>query len=118
MGVVDDDAERLCCGEVCRQPVQPVQHRERGVDFRRRFGINCGSTHKTEQTVCGPGPCLKKVGALELREIGQRRLEELTHDSESKVELELGPTRSQHAHPAVQRSSAYRCKERGLTDAG
>ena len=116
--VVDDDAERAGGGQVRAQPVEAVQDRERGIDARRVRRRPQRVRPEAEQGGRHAGGVLQQIGALELRCLGQRRLEKLTHDSEGEIALQLGPARPQHAHPAVCRRRPRRGEQRRLADPG
>ena len=62
-----------------------------------------GCARKPEQAGRNAGGALQQLGALELRCLDQRRLEQLTHHSEGEVALQLGSPRPKHAHPALCR---------------
>ena len=98
--VVDDQAERTRGGQVRAQPVEAVEDRERGIDARRGRAVRGGCARKPEQAGRHAGSGLQQIGALELRCLGQRRLEQLTHHSEGEIALQLGPPRAKHAHSA------------------
>jgi hypothetical protein len=61
---------------------------------------------------------LQQLGALELRCLGQRRLEKLTHDSKGEIALQLSPPRPQHAHSALCSRGPRRREQRSLADPG
>ena len=123
--VVDDDAERACGGEVRAQPVEAVEDCERRVAGRRLWGLRGGCARKPEDACGDAGARLEQLGALELRGVRQRRLEQLAHDAEREIALELGSARPQHEHPARRRPSrappraARSCRSRpGLRSRG
>ena len=97
--VVDEHEQRPLLGEVGRQPVQPVQ---------RRAGVLLAAhaaQHRPRQR-------------RRTREVlfAHHRLEQLPHDREREVALELGPARAQHA-PAV-RQRPRRPEQPRLADPG
>ena len=59
---------------------------------------------------------LQQIGALELRCLGQRRLEKLTHHTEGKIALQLGPSRPEHPHAGICGHGPRRREERRLAD--
>ena len=80
--------------------------------------VHSGCAWKPEDACRHAGSGLEQIGALDLRCLGQRRLEKLTHHSEGEVTLQLGPARPQHAHPAVCRRRPRRREQRRLTNPG
>ncbi len=116
VGVVDDQTEWTDGGQIRAQPVEAVENRERGIDARRRRAVRSGCAWKSEQPGRHSGRGLQQIGTLELRCLGQRRLEELTHHSESEIALELRPPRPKHAHSRVCCRGPRRGKQRGLTN--
>ena len=111
MRIVDDDQERLCSREVCAQPVEPVQQRERRVDIRAKLAVESRIAQQAEQTGPRPGTLLQQVDALRLRQAGQGRLEQLAHHAKGEVTFELAPPGSQDAHPAVRSNHPRRSKK-------
>ena len=61
---------------------------------------------------------MQEIGALVLRCLDQRRLEELTHHAEGEVALELGPSRTENAHAALCSRRSRRREQRRLADPG
>ena len=59
-----------------------------------------GGARKPEEAGRHAGGALQQIGALELRCVRQRRLEELAHHSEGELALQLGSPRPEHAHSA------------------
>ena len=109
--------QRPLRGEVRAQPVQPVQDGERRVE--RRTGspsrIAPGSPSTRAAT---PGRPLEQLGALGGAAFAQRGLEELAHDAEGEVALELGPARAQDARRAVVGGGPRGGQHRRLADPG
>jgi hypothetical protein len=64
-----------------------VEDREGGIDARRGRAVRGQCTRKPEEAGRDAGRGLQQIGALELRCLGQRRLEELTHHSEGEIAL-------------------------------
>ena len=118
MRVVDDQAERTDRRQIRAQPIEAVKDRERGIDARRGRPLRNGYAGQPQQAGRHAGSALQQIGTLELRCLGQRRLEELTHDSEGEIALQLGPPRPQHAHSAVCCRRPRRREQRRLADAG
>ena len=116
--VVYDDTERACGGQVRAQPVEAVEDCERGIDTRRVRAVPRGCARKPKNGCRHAGSVLEQIGALELRCLGQRRLEKLTHYSEGEIALQLGPAGRQHAHPAVCRRPTRRGEQGRLTNPG
>ena len=73
---------------------------------------------KPEQAGRHTGGGLQEISALELRCLGQRQLEKLTHDSEGEIALQLRPPRPQHVHPAVSSRGPRRSEQCSLADPG
>ena len=118
MGVVDNQAERARAGQIRTQPVQAVQDRERGIDARRGAAVRSWSTWKPEEGGRHAGSAVQQIGALQLRCLGQRPLEELTHHSEGEIALQLGSPRPEHAHPALCRRRPRLREQRRLANPG
>ena len=116
--VVDDQAEGTLGGQIRAQPVEPVQDRERSINARRGLIVSRGCAGKPEQAGRHAGGGLQQIGPLELRCLGQRRLEKLPHDTEGEIALQLRPPRPQHAHAAVCRLGPRRSEQRSLADPG
>ena len=64
------------------------------------------------------GRALEQLGALVDGRLAQSRLEELAHDAEGEVALELGAAGAQDARGAVVRGGARRGEHRRLADPG
>ena len=60
----------------------------------------------------------QQLGALEPGQLGEQRLEELSHHAEREVALELRPARSEHAHSALPGSGTSGRQQGRLADAG
>ena len=92
MQVVDDQQRRLAESEIGSDPVEAVQHRE------RRLGPLsqpvCRSRGEQRRTELG-GTC-QQLGAKIRRRRGERPLEQLPHDPERELALELSSSRGQH----------------------
>ena len=93
--VVHQDAEGAAAGQVGAEPVEAVEDRERRVLVgegrlrRRRAG-------QGEQPRGHPGGALQQLGRLGRGAEGG--LEQLAHDPERELALQLGAPRPQHAH--------------------
>lgn len=110
--VVDREQQRTVAAQVDGQPVEPVQHRERHVAAVRSIT----GTDRLEERPCGRG------GAAEQRVVVLRRrhhrLEELAHDAERELALELSATRGQHEKARLLRSPARLRHQPRLPDSG
>ena len=65
-----------------------------------------------------PGGALEHIGSLAARALRQRHLEQLAHDAERELALELAPRAPQQPHPAAPARPPARPEHRGLTDPG
>ena len=90
--VVDDQQRGLVEGEVGGDPVEAMQHRERRL--RSLSHHVCRSRREQRRTELG-GTC-QQLGAEIRRRRGERRLEQLPHDPERELALELSASRGQH----------------------
>ena len=63
---------------------------------------------------CG---AVKQIGAVGLRCLGERRLEQLADDPERKLALELGPASTKDSHAARRRRCPRRVEQRSFADA-
>jgi hypothetical protein len=106
MQIVDGDEQRRVGGEVDRQPVEPVQDRERRVVAR-------GRSRRVEDLARG---ARRGAQLLRLRR-EQLLLEELAHDPERELLLELAATRDQHARACVRCQTAALGQQPRLADA-
>jgi hypothetical protein len=113
--VVQRQDERAARGEVRAQPVEAVQHGEGGVErhCRLAFGRRAGQPQHARRL---PGGALEQLGALFGARLAQRGLEQLAHDPEGEVALELGSPRAQDAGGAVVGGGAGRGEHRRLAD--
>lgn len=108
--VVDGKDERAVCGQVERQPVEAVEHREAP-------GLVVGGLRRRRRPEDGPARRRSpNEGAVPLRP-GHGRLKELADDAERKLALELGGAGSQDS-AVLGRRPAGRLEQRGLSDAG
>jgi hypothetical protein len=94
LGVVQQQRQRAALGEREREPVEPVDRR---VDrLERRFGAHgvagVGAEHRRRQAGLARGD--------DQRLLAHDALEELAHDAEAEVALELVPTRGERRQPA------------------
>ncbi len=87
--VVDDETERPLGCEIGAQPVEPVQDRERGIDASRGL-LAAFAAREVEQARSDTRSTLQPVGSLGGCGLGEHRLEQLPHDAEGEVALELG----------------------------
>ena len=116
MRVVDEEAKRLDGGQVRAEPVKAVEDRERGIEAQRGRTVCGWCARKPQQTGRDAGGAVQEIGALVLRCVNQRRLEELTHDPEGEVALEFGSPRTEHAHSALCRCGSRRREQSRLAD--
>ena len=105
--VVDEHEQRRAFGEGGAQPVQAMQHRERALVLLP------APRELEDRGAQGGGPVHQLVAAG----TGHARLEELPHDAERELALELGAARAQHAHAALAGLAAGRDQQLGLPDA-
>ena len=118
MGVVDDEAGRLRCGEIGAQPVQTVQDRERRLGPRGEATARAvvpGQGQRSRRPV-RPRPAAARSAPP--RGLRQGRLEQLAHDAEGELALELGAAGGEHLHPAGLGAAPGGGEQRGLADAG
>ncbi len=101
--IVDHQQQRLTVREGDRQAVERVQDRERHVLHAR--------------AARGPFEDLarRRRGAFQQR-VGDRRLEQLAHDTERQPLLELAPARAEHPHVRVDGLAASLPQQPGLAD--
>ena len=116
MRVVDDEAEGALGREIGAQPVEPVQNRERGIDASRGL-LHALTAREVEQARGETRSALQPVGSLGGRGLGEHRLEQLPHDAEGEVALELGSARAQDAHLLSRGGSAGGRQHGRLADA-
>ena len=93
--VVDGEHERAVAGEVRAQPVEAVQHGERRVGGGAISPPVRARARQAEQPPGHAGRPLEQVVAGAGRDLGQGRLEQLAHDAEGEVALELAAARAQ-----------------------
>ena len=107
MQVVDAEHERSLAGEVDRQPVEAVEGGERGIAAAIRV-------HLLEDRQRGCGGAGEE--ALALTRLDQQRLEELPHEPERQLPLEIGAVRGDHPCAAACRPLPQRRDEAALAD--
>ena len=89
--IVDDQAQRTVGRQVRAQPVQAVQDRKRRVDAAGGGNlVRPPGAGKPEMRGGDPGRAVEQIGSLGVVSLGERRLEELTDDTERELSLELG----------------------------
>ena len=110
LNVVDEQHQRPVDREVERQPEQAVQRGERALGLGG--GIRAG--RRLEH---GPGGG-RGSGQRRLALLGppQRELEELSHDAEGELALELGAAGGQHERPAGGDVATHLGQQPGLAD--
>ncbi len=103
--------------EICGQPVETVQDRERRIDARgRNVAVRHRRARETEQSGGDSGRRVQQVVAHRLGCLGERGLEELPHHSEGKVALQLRSPRAKDAHPVGRRGGPGGGEQRRLPD--
>ena len=117
MRVVDAEHHELVGGEVRAQPVEAVQDGERRVGRRRRRLALLQRAGQAEHAGGQPRRALQQVVALGGRRLVEHRLEELAHDAEGEVALELGAAGAQDARRAVLRGAPGGGEHGRLADA-
>jgi len=65
-----------------------------------------------------PGGSLEQLAAFVIGRVGERRLEQLAHDDERELALELRSAPTQHVHPLALRGGGRGRQHRGLADPG
>ncbi len=100
--VVDREHRRLLVRDVRREPVEAVQRRERRVDLVAR---PLDEARRLEQRRRERRRAREELLAPRGRRGRDQRLEELPHDAEREVALELAAPRGEDAHPAGGRSA-------------
>ena len=96
--IVDDEAERALGREVGAQPVEPVQDRERRIDSGPSVSCARSPPGRLSRPAATPAaPCSQSARSAAAA-LGEHRLEQLPHDAEGEVALELGAARAQDAH--------------------
>ena len=108
MRIVDRDQQGSRRREIGRQPVQAVQHRERPVRRRR-------DTAEEERAHSGGGAGNEGLALRGLR-IRKAPLEELPHDTEGELHLELGSACAQNAVAELLRAPACNLHQRRLSE--
>jgi hypothetical protein len=91
--VVDAEQQRRSPPEVRRQPVQPVQDRERGVE--QRVGRIIPRRRKAEQPRRVPGRPCQELGPFRRRGRDHRGLEQLADQAIREVSFEFRTARAQ-----------------------
>jgi hypothetical protein len=112
--VVDDENGGPLVGDVRGEPVEAVKH------GKGRLGVATGGLDEAggvEERLGQCGGPLQKLGALRLRGRREQRLEELAHDAEGEVALELAAASREDAHP-VSDPLARLHEQPRLADAG
>jgi hypothetical protein len=112
--VIDGEAHRTARGKVGDQPVEAVEHRERGLRTDRDLAGLRGGAWERERPGGHTGGSLEQIDALRRGRFGQRWLEQLADDAECVLALELGAPRIEHAHPAGVGHLARDREQRGL----
>jgi hypothetical protein len=97
--VVDRQQQRRPVRQVGAQPVQPVQHGERAVGQHPAARAAGG---RLEDRRGQPGRALEQRGTVGG---GHDRLEQLPHDAERELALELRPARTGHGHAPAARDA-------------
>ena len=111
--VVDHQQQGPAGGDVRRQPVEPVQHPQRRV--RRQLRRELGGLEERNRELCRAG---EQLCSLLLRELDEKRLEELSHDTEREGAFELGAARAEHLHSRGLPTQPRLQDQRGLADSG
>ena len=114
--VVDDEAERALGREVGTQPVEAVEDRERRVDTRPH-AARALAPRQVQQAGGNSGGALEPVGSLGGGRLREHGLDELPHDAEREVPLELGAARAQDAHVLADGEGARGRQDGRLADA-
>jgi hypothetical protein len=114
VGVVDRHEHGLLARDVRGQPVQAVEHRERGV-LRARVQHRGGVLEHRPRESRRPGQ--PRLPPLLVRLV-EHRLEELAHDPEREAALELAPAAREHPHPRRPCPPPRARDEAGLADPG
>ena len=114
--VVDGEHERAVAAEVRAQPVEAVQHGERRVGGRHLLPVRARA-RQPQQPPGHAGRPLEQVVAGAGRDLGQGRLEQLAHDAEGEVALELAAARAQRPRARGVRERAGGADEGRLADA-
>ena len=107
--VVDGQHERLLGGQVERHPVEPVQRGERHVAIGGR--LRCAEDRGRRRRRAGQR-------ALGARPVGDHGLEQLPHDAERELALELRPAARQHQRAVPGGPSPGVGEQRALADPG
>ena len=105
--VVDGEHERAVAGEVRAQPVEAVQDGERRVGGGGLAAVRARA-RQAEQPPGHAGRPLQQVVAGAGGDLGQRGLEQLAHDAEGEVALELSAARAQRARARGRRTARGR----------
>ena len=111
--VVDREQQRPLSGEVRRQPVEPMQRRQRCVG--PGLGLELLGVEERFRQCRRPG---ERFGSLFLGQGGEQRLEELAHDAERERPLELRASPAEHPHPGLVAPGLDLRHQRALADPG
>jgi hypothetical protein len=111
--VVDGEHERPAVRQVRQQPVEAVQRRERDVALRRAVGA-----HGPERLARQGGGAGEQPLAIGLRCGLEDRLEQLAHDPERELALELRRAPEEGPHPGLAGGAQRRPHELRLADPG
>jgi hypothetical protein len=112
VGVVDAQRQRPLAGQIDGQPEEPVERRTRGLaawSERLRVEHVEGRSGQLRR----PGEGLRAVLRRRARDQG---LEELAHQSEGELALELARTRSRHGEAVAVREDPRLLEHRALAD--
>jgi hypothetical protein len=110
MQVVDQQQQRSVGGDVRRDPEKAVEHAEGDV------GLGAGVVGRLEhprRRLRGAGQPPRPVGRID-----QHGLEQLPHDAERQLALEVAPAGGEHAEPGTLGRFASRGEEPALPDPG
>jgi hypothetical protein len=108
--IVDGEEQRTVLGEVRRQPVEAMEDGEAILRPDRWDG------GRIDEVTGEPGRA--REDGLGILEPGQRRLEQLPHDPERVVDLELGGPRPQTQHAGGERSLTHDIEQSALANPG
>ena len=112
--IVDHEERRLAEGEVRGQPVEPVEH-----CVRRLPSTLCGGRRGwREERSAEFGRAREQLRSHIFSRRGQRSFEDLPHDSERELTLELAGTGSQHCTAGRARTFSRLPEQPGLANSG
>jgi len=114
VSVVDRQQQRARLGQVRGQPEEGVERGERRIDRLLTAHRLVAADHAAREAR-RPGEQARPLVSGGGR---QRRLEELAHDGEREVALELGPARGQRPQAGRSRQRARRLQQAGLPHPG